>query len=365
MQLAGVAETVNVTATSPTIDTTTTVIGVNASADLFNAFRCGATSTPLRAWRRHDRRRGRPAVLGSTGAENQYIIDGLNTTGVERAQRQAAELRLRRGDRSEDRRSARRVRPHDRRRHQRHHQVGRQHVQGSLFGFTEGGALQVDDSTGTTGRRRRPRSPTRQPWDVGVTRRLHRQGPAVVLRRVQPGVRDDADHASSARSRRRAPGVGSEIRPIRPGISSPKLTYRLARARACRGRSMATRRSARATSSPSPAPSPRGRAHEDRRRDPVAEVRGRVRRHASSCERSSAGTTRSDYSGPGKTSRCHRPDRLAEHPHRRLRRFQDRVHARRVQGRRDQFLGRHELKAGVDWETPGQLRSTATRQAAA
>ena len=84
MQLAGVSEAVTVTAVSSTIDTTSTVTGVNAGADLFERI-------PLR---RDFYAVARVApgttednvgtvVYGSTGAENQYIIDGLNTTGVE------------------------------------------------------------------------------------------------------------------------------------------------------------------------------------------------------------------------------------------------------------------------------------------
>ena len=88
MQVAGVAETVNVTSASPTVDTTSTSIGVNANADLFERIPVrrdfyaiariapGTTEDAVG-----------PAVLGSTGAENQYIIDGLNTTGIERAEK--------------------------------------------------------------------------------------------------------------------------------------------------------------------------------------------------------------------------------------------------------------------------------------
>ena len=84
LQLASVTESVTVTAVSSTIDTTSTVTGVNAGADLFERI-------PLR---RDFYAVARVApgttedtvgtvVYGSTGAENQYIIDGLNTTGVE------------------------------------------------------------------------------------------------------------------------------------------------------------------------------------------------------------------------------------------------------------------------------------------
>ena len=84
LQLAGVSESVTVTGLSPTIDTTSTVTGVNAGADLFERI-------PLR---RDFYAVARVApgttedtvgtvVYGSSSAENQYIIDGLNTTGVE------------------------------------------------------------------------------------------------------------------------------------------------------------------------------------------------------------------------------------------------------------------------------------------
>src|SRR6185503_7429256 len=84
LQLAGVQESVTVTGVSSTIDTTSTVTGVNAGEDLFNRIPVrrdfyavtrvapGVTTDTVG-----------PSIGGSTGAENQYIIDGLNTTGVE------------------------------------------------------------------------------------------------------------------------------------------------------------------------------------------------------------------------------------------------------------------------------------------
>ena len=88
MQLSGVTESVTVTGLSPTIDTTSTVTGVNAGEDLFNRIPVrrdfyavarvapGTTEDTVGT-----------VVYGSTGAENQYIIDGLNTTGVEAGER--------------------------------------------------------------------------------------------------------------------------------------------------------------------------------------------------------------------------------------------------------------------------------------
>jgi hypothetical protein len=88
LQLAGVSEAVTVTAVSSTIDTTSTVTGVNAGEDLFERIPLrrdfyavarvapGTTEDTIGT-----------VVYGSTGAENQYIIDGLNTTGVEAGER--------------------------------------------------------------------------------------------------------------------------------------------------------------------------------------------------------------------------------------------------------------------------------------
>ncbi len=88
MQLAGVAATVNVEASSPVIDTQSTTIGVNATADTFNRLpvQRDIYSIARLAPGTTDDGVG-PAMLGSTGAENQYIVEGLNTTGVERAEK--------------------------------------------------------------------------------------------------------------------------------------------------------------------------------------------------------------------------------------------------------------------------------------
>ena len=88
MQVAGLVETVTVSSTSPTVDTTSTAIGVNANADLFERLpvRRDMYSIARIAPGTTEDSVG-PAVLGSTGAENQYIIEGLNTTGIEKGQR--------------------------------------------------------------------------------------------------------------------------------------------------------------------------------------------------------------------------------------------------------------------------------------
>ena len=84
MQLASVTESVTVTGQTPIIDSTSTITGVVAGAEILNRipvrrdiyaatrFSAGVVDDAVG-----------PTVYGSSGAENQYIIDGLNTTGVE------------------------------------------------------------------------------------------------------------------------------------------------------------------------------------------------------------------------------------------------------------------------------------------
>ena len=84
MQIAGLSETIQVLGASPVIDTTSAVGGLNAGQEMFaqlpvrrdfysiSRIAPGVTQDTYGA-----------AVSGSTSAENQYIIDGLNTTGVE------------------------------------------------------------------------------------------------------------------------------------------------------------------------------------------------------------------------------------------------------------------------------------------
>lgn len=84
MQLASLTETVQVQAQTPVVDVSTTTTGVNVTPELFNRLPVrrdfyglttmapGVTSDAVG-----------PIMYGSSSAENQYIIDGLNTTGVE------------------------------------------------------------------------------------------------------------------------------------------------------------------------------------------------------------------------------------------------------------------------------------------
>ena len=83
MPIAGVAETVNVMGVSPVVDTTSAAAGITAGQDVFNQLPVARDFygiTKLAPGVTQDTYG--PSINGSTSAENQYIIDGLNTTGV-------------------------------------------------------------------------------------------------------------------------------------------------------------------------------------------------------------------------------------------------------------------------------------------
>jgi hypothetical protein len=83
MQVAGVTQTVNVVGTSPVVDTTSSAGGVTVDQAMLtmlpvqrnfyaaSRFAPGVTSDAVGA-----------TVLGSSGAENKYIIDGIDSTGI-------------------------------------------------------------------------------------------------------------------------------------------------------------------------------------------------------------------------------------------------------------------------------------------
>ncbi|HET8799177.1 MAG TPA: carboxypeptidase-like regulatory domain-containing protein, partial [Thermoanaerobaculia bacterium] len=84
MSPATVSDVITVTADAPVVDVTSTQTGANVTAETiqslplardFYAVAQVAPGTSQDA--------SGTTVYGSTGAENQYIIDGLNTTGVE------------------------------------------------------------------------------------------------------------------------------------------------------------------------------------------------------------------------------------------------------------------------------------------
>jgi hypothetical protein len=171
MPVASVEETVRVEAASPVVDTTSTSIGVNAKADLFNRLPVqrdiysiarvapGTTEDAVGT-----------AVYGSTGAENQYIIEGLNTTGLERGQKMkqlnfdfVQEIEVKTGGLNAEygRMTGGILNVITK--------SGGNKFTGSFFGFNSGGALQNDDSTADD----RPTTTTTvtnidRKWDFGA-----------------------------------------------------------------------------------------------------------------------------------------------------------------------------------------------------
>lgn len=84
LEVAAVVETITVTGESPTIDTSSTTTGVNATADLFNRLPVRRDIYAIARVAAGTQDDGTGTVFyGSTGAENNYIIEGLNTTGAE------------------------------------------------------------------------------------------------------------------------------------------------------------------------------------------------------------------------------------------------------------------------------------------
>jgi carboxypeptidase family protein len=149
MPVASVQETVQVEAASPVVDTSSTSIGINAKADIFNRLPIqrniysiariapGTTEDTVGT-----------AVFGSTGAENQYIIEGLNATGMERGQRQkqlnfdfVQEIEVKTGGLPAEygRMTGGILNVVTK--------SGGNTYEGSFFGFSAGGALQANDKT--------------------------------------------------------------------------------------------------------------------------------------------------------------------------------------------------------------------------
>ena len=87
MEVGGVAETVNVTATTPVLDTQSTTIGAILSTDALASIPVGRRMSDalyLAPGVSSSGTLGRsnPSVSGSTGLENQYVVDGANVTNT-------------------------------------------------------------------------------------------------------------------------------------------------------------------------------------------------------------------------------------------------------------------------------------------
>ena len=149
MQLASVAETITVMGTTPIIDQTSTITGVVANEELLSRLpvRRDIYSATRFAAGVVDDAVG-PTVYGSSGAENQYIIDGLNTTGVELGSK-GKQVNMDFIDSVETKTGGL---PAEYGRNtggivNAITKSGSNVFRGSVFGFAEGGVLQADDST--------------------------------------------------------------------------------------------------------------------------------------------------------------------------------------------------------------------------
>jgi len=171
LEVATRSETVTVSAAPPTIDTKSTVSGLVVGPEFFQRlagprdfygvtrFAPGATADAVG-----------PAFYGSSGAENQYIIEGLNTTGVELGSKGKSlnhdfiqEVEVKTGGLSAE-----------------YGRVtggivnvvtksGSNIFKGSLFGFAEGGSLSANENTSS----KRPATTTTVSdltgqWDTGL-----------------------------------------------------------------------------------------------------------------------------------------------------------------------------------------------------
>jgi outer membrane receptor protein involved in Fe transport len=170
LEVATVSETIEVTGESPVIDTTSTTTGVNATSDLFNRLpvRRDIYAIARVAAGTQDDGVGM-VVYGSSGAENNYIIDGLNTTGVELGEQGKTlnfdfveEIEVKTGGLPAEygRMTGGVVNVLTK--------SGSNQFRGDVFGFYEGGSLQSDDSTAS----QRPETTTTvqnidKRWDFG------------------------------------------------------------------------------------------------------------------------------------------------------------------------------------------------------
>lgn len=359
MQLAGVAEQVTVTTVSPLVDTTSTTIGVNATADLFERLPVrrdfyaiariapGATEDAVG-----------PAVLGSTGAENQYIIEGLNTTGIERGEKTkrlnfdfVQEIEVKTGGLNAEygRMTGGVINVITK--------SGGNAFRGTGFGFTEGGALRADDETETL----RPQVITTvtnldSQWDVGAE-----VGGFIVKDRLWFfGAYNRVAEKEATRIIRDleapgAPALGDEVfANIDRDLFAGKLTYRVAAGQTLTGSFNAdpSKRDGNLFLIAGPETTWRG-VRETGAVDPLLRydgvfggtftIRGMVARHKE----------KEEISGPGKLI----PNSIDSTVTPNIRTggfggyFQDSEFTRDVfKADAAKFLGSHELKAGVDWE---------------
>ena len=85
LEVGGVSETVQVTGTSPIIDTGSTTTGAVLSSDMFNQVPVGRRLSDTLYMAPGVQTGGsvgsaNPSISGASGLENQYVIDGVNVT---------------------------------------------------------------------------------------------------------------------------------------------------------------------------------------------------------------------------------------------------------------------------------------------
>jgi Carboxypeptidase regulatory-like domain/TonB dependent receptor len=231
MQLASLTETVQVQAESPAVDISSTTTGVNVTPELFNKLpvrRDFYGLTTMAPGVTQDN--VGPMMYGSSSAENQYIIDGLNTTGVELGDKgktlnndfiQEVEVKTGGLPAEYGRMTGGVVNVLTK--------SGGNQVRGSAFAFGEGGPLQSDNSTASE----RPQTTTQiqdvahqadagvelggfivkdRLWYFGAYNRVNERDETTVIRDIEsPG----------------APGIGSVIPlTINRDLYAVKLTAR-------------------------------------------------------------------------------------------------------------------------------------------
>lgn len=87
LRVAGVAETVEVTATSPAIDTSTAAVGANLTSDFLQRLPTQRRVSDIVQLAPGVAGSGgageaNPSISGASGLENQYVIDGVNVTNA-------------------------------------------------------------------------------------------------------------------------------------------------------------------------------------------------------------------------------------------------------------------------------------------
>ncbi|MGE0453065.1 MAG: TonB-dependent receptor [Vicinamibacteria bacterium] len=232
MGVAPVAEVVTVTGEAPVIDVTSATSGVNATEDLFTRLPVQRDFYSIARVAPGTQDDGIGTVFyGSSGAENQYIIEGLNTTGVEVGDKGKTlnfdfvqEIEIKSGGLPAEygRATGGVVNVVTK--------SGGNEFTGSVFGFYEGGSLQSDNKTG-------PERPawtttvrdTDYKWDFGANLGGYLVKDKVwffgAYNRVQ-----EQDNYSIVRQLTApgSPAIGSEI-PAKTtrDLYAAKLTYRL------------------------------------------------------------------------------------------------------------------------------------------